>query len=481
MIPSELAMVLLGLASGYAAAGPAAGRDRWYRVGLAWPLGAGFLALLVLLLPGDSRGLARVGWVLCWLVAAALAVAALVRSLPARPEADTPLPGGGSRFLWSAMLAVVVVEIVVLAASVVLDPRLTDWDAWAIWGMKARAFAAERSVDPYLRRVDWYEFSWPDRPCLPSLVAAAVALPGGEPHDGAIRTVHLLWFASLLVLFQRALRRVLPPGLAMVYTAALATTPNLAYHATAGLGNLPLGCYLFASLDALDRWRRAGAPGLVVTAAVLCGCAALTRDEGIVLVAVLLACLALQWARLRARGALVALTAAAIASVAGYGAWRAGLAGRETVWSLWLERGTLARLGLHWPDASRVVSMIAGELFSPAEQMEASPLEQRLGLAVFWPAFLATTVAGLPALKRHSLAGPAAAVTAVGLLAFSGGLWLFPYQDLADLAQNWAFALDRHLVALAPMAACAIACSHAGPFADSAISPDQMNSGGAGA
>jgi hypothetical protein len=458
---SAAAVVLLGMAAGYAAAGPAAGRDRWYRIGLAWPLGAGILGLMVLLSPGSQAGVARVAWAAAFLSGAALLASAVARRFPPPPDIVEP-PSAGRRprrGLWSAMLCVVLVNLVVLAVAAARDPHLTDWDAWAIWGMKARAFAAERSVDRYLERVDWYEFSWPDRPCLVSLVAAAVAIPGGGLDEGAVRFVHLMWFGSLLILFQRALRRSAPVDIAMVYTAALATTPNVSYHASAGLGNLPLGCYLFASLDALDRLRRERRPALVAAAAFLCGCAALSRDEGVVFIGLLLACVAIQWRPGRDPAALAALATAGIAAVAAFAAWRAGLTGRETVWSVWLDGGALERARSHLSEAPAVLSMVGAELLAPGAQMQASPMERHLGLAIFWPAFMLATLTKLSALARHPLGGPGAGLAFLGLLAFAGGLWLFPYQDLADLGQNWAFALDRHLVALVPVAACAIACA----------------------
>jgi hypothetical protein len=39
-----------------------------------------------------------------------------------------------------------------------------------------------------------------------------------------------------------------------------------------------------------------------------------------------------------------------------------------------------------------------------------------------------------------------------GLLIYTLGFILFPYQDLNDIVNNWIYVLDRHAVALVPLA-----------------------------
>jgi hypothetical protein len=49
-----------------------------------------------------------------------------------------------------------------------------------------------------------------------------------------------------------------------------------------------------------------------------------------------------------------------------------------------------------------------------------------------------------------------------GLLLYVAGFWLFPYQDLDWLRNNWLYVFDRHALSVLPLAAYATAVAFAG-------------------
>jgi hypothetical protein len=424
--------------------------------GFAWPLASGVAALYLLLQPGPgalagTRVLASgVALLAGGTLAVLLARAAGETGRPAAGPTAAPLP------LLVLALGVVAVQAGVLLRDIGRVPWLTDWDAWAIWGLKAQAFARDGSVDPYLADWSWYDFSWPARPCLISLAQAVLARGGAGLDEGAVRLMHLAWWGSLLLLGHEALRPTVGPRWALAYTVALATAPGLTYHASAGLSNLVLGCHLTALLVTIHAWEAGGRRGTLLLAALFAGFAALCRDEGTLLVAWLLAGFLLHApGRQRALAAGAALSGAVATSQA----WGAGIRLYE-VWdlrSVWFQEGTPATLVRHFADLPQVLVMVLRELADPAEQAASSPLERWAGLSFLWPLALAAGLLGVRRLRHRSLPFAAGVGTAGGLATYILGLWAFPYQDLADLQSNWAFTLDRHLIALVPLAVIAAA------------------------
>lgn len=428
------------------------GRDRLEALGMALPLGAGVTVLLSLILAPIGFGAGA--------VSAVLALAG-VACLLLRP-APGPGPGAGRvpRWLAAACLSAVLAQLALVAAGVAREGRLTDWDAWAIWGMKARAFYLDGGADAYLARGEELAFSWPSRPPLTALFQAFVYAGLGRPSEPAARGFHVLLYVSVLLLLFSALRRRHAPAAAAVGVALFATLPNLAYHASSGVANLALGAYLLALLLALERAAEQGRGPALLAVGLLAGFAALTRDEGrwlaAIAVAVRLAVGAAQGlslARLAKAGAATAAIAAAV-----YAPWAVAVArsGAPGLLETWSPAQTLGRVGAHLTDAPAVLRMIGAELLLPVEQTRASPFESALGLALLWPSFAIALIL-LPCAPRRDPLAWAAGLSALGGIAlYAAGLWLFPYADLADLQHHWLYVLDRHLVSLAPAAAYAV-------------------------
>jgi hypothetical protein len=406
-----------------------------------------------------------------------LGVLALLTLAAGRRRGAPRLPPPGARPGWVGRLALVVilVELGLVLREIAVNPSLSDWDAWAIWGVKAKAFFVDRGVGGYLGRADFYDFSWPARPCLTSLFQAFVYTCRGRVDEAGVRLVHVALACSLLLTFHGSLRRRFGADSALVWTAVLATVPNLTYQASAGLANLVLGLFLFATLTALEAWESDRRLAHLVGPALLLGGALLARDEGLMLGGLAVAVFVLvRGPGRRLRDSLGPGLGVLLGAGALYGLWYV-LVLPHAIWdirSMWFEADVFPRLLRHRQEIPAILLGVGRELARPAEQTRSSPLEDAVGLSLFWPLFGLACVVLLGRRGGSDLMGRRCAVVAAGGVSiYTLGLILFPYQDLADVMNNWLYVLDRHALALAPMAARAAAAAFSlDPEADSAPS-----------
>jgi len=472
LLPSLLGFLLWELAQARGR------RNHWESLAFAFPIGWGAVSTLMLLLATFGVRLAWIliaslvflGCILAWMGIAYLTKTGMPPKESA-PAADSNIKG--RNWIWWTFLGVIVLELCLVAVPLVKNPIISDWDGWAIWGFKAKAFFVDRGFSGYLSRAIDYGFSWPARPCSSSIFQAYLYMVGGQVLEGASRFAHLASFISLLLIFYCTLRRRLHAPTAMAWTAMLATVPNLTDQATAGLGNILLAIFLFSAISAVDRWRAEGTGGYLVASSAFLGFALLTRDEASGLCAICAAFALLFAPRpdFTSRGRMLLQTIAVIAGAAAiYSLWLRMVKPFPVfdLRSVWLTPDLLPRAFQHIRDLGGVLGMIGGELAQPSEQALASPLEKWLGLSLFWVIFGVVFVLSAirailhryetPILRQNELATKCGICTVLGIVAYSAGLWLFPYTSLNDL-DFWCNVLDRHILSLVPLAACHIALS----------------------
>ncbi len=460
-----MASLGLGLtwALGFFVAGALARRSGPAEAAAGFPLGALIVTLLGMLLLLLGLPLARNPWLVASIGVfgiASLAYRRWGRGASAGSPSPPPRASQGDTALLALGAVLLLVQLGLLAGGMLRIPAIADWDAWAIWAFKAKAFYVDRGVTRYFAHGDDYYFTWPARPCLSAFYQAFVYTCLGREEAAAVRLVHLAFFVSLLLAFFESLRRAVAPGAALLSTALFASLPSVAYVATAGLANLVLGTYLLLATLSLERAREAGRFGLAVAAGLLLGGAALTRDEGLVLggLIAVVASFSLP-GRPRLGPAAAAIVIAASCSLP----WLLLVAPFE-LWDLrssWWSVEVIARAREHAKDAGEILRMAAVELTKPVEQTRSSPFEEWLGVAPAWPLF------GLALLRVRSLreSSPLAWTSALaavsGLLVYIAGFWLFPYQDLDWLRDNWLYVFDRHALSVLPLAAYATAVAFA--------------------
>jgi hypothetical protein len=321
------------------------------------------------------------------------------------------------------------------------------WDAWAIWNLRAKFLAAPSDAwhDAFDPALAWSQLDYPL--LLPLAVArgwvlhgaATVAVPIALSLGFAVATV-LSLVSSLL-----ALRGVAVAALGL----ALVAVPQFVLLGAAQMADVPLAFYAVLAASVLAA-RDAGNVELVVAGAAA-GCAAWTKNEGMLVVAVLPAAYVL--IRSRREGAVVGRRAAAWI-VAGMAPALAVLAlfqlllapGSDLV-ARFESEGTFAS----WRDAARV-GFVAQQMARIAATWGGWPL----GSPVWLLALLALTPRGAGATRALEPAVLAAGVLLlVQLAAFFAVYVMTPYPVAWHIDTSW----PRLVAQMWPTLVWTIACS----------------------
>jgi hypothetical protein len=347
-------------------------------------------------------------------------------------------------------------------------------DAHSVWLLRAKAIAVDGGLDgAWTQR--WIDAH--DRRGYPPLVSFAGAwlhLAAGRVDDGAVK---LLWagaLAALLLLLHDLLRDRLGGGTAALAALLFAATPFAISGTVWGTADLPLALFLLVAAHGLLRWLAEpdGRTGLGEAAAGLL-CAALTKNEGLVAVALFplaaLLCRALAappttWERRRRTWPVLALLIVPALLLAA--AW----------WWLAMRRG-LPVLAL--PPPGGAPELLPG---ARAALVAARVGRELVGSAWLYAWPLAAVAAALAArrVRRARAAGAApdaasiaalfAATVAFGQLAACGVALATHRGDLALLLQTTLPRLPGHVLPLA-MAAALIALAGSAPRAAPAGAP----------
>lgn len=270
-----LATIALALLAGWPLTRLARGiPGRGARAGLALLIGCGAVSLVLYALSGFG-----IAWSRTSIVAAVALLTAVAWMVPRPPEdVARPVRPRALAIPFLAMAAIVVAGHAVYATT---GPR-TESDFLEIWGLKGRVFYEARSIDwSFLANETTFHNHADYPPLLPLLFAAAATLRGGweDPELGLFFTA---FGAALLLIAEGWLRRR-HGGSWMTGVAVLALTP-LALSPWIGIGEGPLLAYGSAALllivESLEEGSRRG----MLTAGVLLGFAALTKNEGIAMI-----------------------------------------------------------------------------------------------------------------------------------------------------------------------------------------------------
>ena len=288
-----------------------------------WPrLGAAYLfGIAVLVVPSSYLALAGipVGWsaLVVGLAAAALAIRrvglprTVPRLRPGRPSAEGVVAA-----------ALTLAALVVLGYSFrafVVRP-LVEYDAWAIWAVKARLLYQAPGAAPAALRSGLYgQSSYPL--ALPALQALGFGAMGR--FDGTAIGAQFAWlaFGFVAALWSILERRARPIAIALA-VAAIVVAPQILFQLLTHYADVPLGLFVGLGVAAAAAWtaRPDGDGWLLACSVGFLGFAGLTKSEGLLFaVAAAVALLAAQVGRRdRLRPALLAV--GALAAV--IGPWR---------------------------------------------------------------------------------------------------------------------------------------------------------------
>jgi len=200
--------------------------------------------------------------------------------------------------LWSFLMSVVVVP--------------DDWDAWAIWGSKAKLLALGHGP-----LIDVTKFGHPDYPLLwPSVWAFSGWCAGGweEQWSRGWGSVFLLLSAWELFLIIR--RRTQSEVAGMLTAAFFLSVPMVPLLASWSYAEAPLWLMMLCGLAFLFRWQESGKKYDVALAGLFCAASAYTKNEG-----VLFALLLGLWFGIDSRNRFVSVALFLGVFVVCYGPW----------------------------------------------------------------------------------------------------------------------------------------------------------------
>ena len=167
------------------------------------------------------------------------------------------------------------------------------YDAVSNWGLKAKAiFLAGRIPENFLRNPN-YEVFHPDYPLLVPLLESYVYRCIGDLREASAKIVFPLYLVGCVAILMAALRRAGQSRRGcLLFGFLLVSIPYFSEQATNGYADVVVSFYFGAGSLYLYLWQTTGTGLFLVLSALLTGCAALTKNEGLVLVGIHLVWLA---------------------------------------------------------------------------------------------------------------------------------------------------------------------------------------------
>jgi hypothetical protein len=341
MSPAFVAGVAVATATG-AALGwffsgrvPSPARDA-IAISTAFPLGLGISGVtffLWRLAGGRSLGTLVLVDLLC--LGVATAAATLGNRSGPRSTGPPGAAAGTRRVSWHSIAPLVALALAVLLAGVAVHAKLTrmpsgEWDAWAIWSMRARflAFGGDRwlaGFDP--------EVVLPDYPALLPSAIARLWTYAPTSDAGAPQFIALA-FTICIPLLAAAL--LLSGGGAFVAAAcglALCGTPALLRSGASQYADVEVAAYLLLGIGALHLATTVNVPRLAALGGLSLGLCAWTKNEGSAMLVVTIVAFAVREVSARGRSDasryIVACCAGAMLGVAALVPFKLAIAQRS--------------------------------------------------------------------------------------------------------------------------------------------------------
>lgn len=199
-----------------------------------------------------------------------------------RAREDIALPLWCHRALFCSVVFAVLAALHSLLRRAIAHPHGDGWDAFAIWNLHARFL--------FLGGPDWRNgftalIPW-SHPDYPVLLPAAIAhfwsyLGSDNPLVPAV--ISVIFALITLALLYSSLYRLRGANAAMLGTLTLASTPFFISQGASQCADVPLSFYFLATIAllCLQSWHVHGSNGIIALAGLSAGCAAWTKNEGI--------------------------------------------------------------------------------------------------------------------------------------------------------------------------------------------------------
>ena len=281
-------------------------RDLPLQLSLSAGLGLGLsgcVAFAVAALAGPSRAAIITGDLVALALLAALVGA---RQMSKKPQPTQDLPPSTPAAPWVKWLMVGFILLLALgvwsfATGVMVIPD-GAWDTWTFWNLRAKYLVQndpaqwKLAFEPVKGMIGFHP-EYP--PLFPMMLARLWQWQGDVSRHASILLAATFTFATLSLLVS-ALWRISTPGKGLVAGAVLLGLPLFIRHGTWQYADLPIAWFFLAALALLTLHDAIGGKGfgLCALAGAACAMAALTKNEGILFLAVAaLAWGALTWWR----------------------------------------------------------------------------------------------------------------------------------------------------------------------------------------
>ena len=160
------------------------------------------------------------------------------------------------------------------------------WDAWSIWGQKAKAFTLRRSVDFTFFTDPSRFYAHQEYPLLLPLSESWIYLTLGQIDEQTIKLLFPLFTLSFLVLFWGSFRREKSRQTSLLLVTLLATLPILLEYTLRAYAEIPLTFYYTLSTLYLYFWCKEGKETDLWVGVLFSAFAAWTKNEGQALFAI---------------------------------------------------------------------------------------------------------------------------------------------------------------------------------------------------
>ncbi len=172
----------------------------------------------------------------------------------------------------------ITIPLVLVFCHSALTP-LYEWDAFAIWDLKAKVLYHEGLGSGYFRSLP-LSYSHLDYPLLLPFLSCGLYAAAGGTCAVAAKALCFILFAAFFLFIYSSLREIAGRHAVLLLAAAFFTVPELVRWAGAGTADFPLVVYMSCTLLPLASYLRDGRPGDLALAAVSANFAAFTKNEG---------------------------------------------------------------------------------------------------------------------------------------------------------------------------------------------------------
>jgi len=255
------------------------------RLALGYGIGSGLLAWEMLVFHTAGLSFAVIGLLTPLLGASALAFLFARRRQPAESTSESRLVPASvplQRLEWF-LISAIVLELSSTFFHAWLLP-MEAYDAVSNWGLKAKAIFLEGSIPESFLRNPSYEVFHPDYPLLVPLLESYIYRCVADLREASAKLVFPLFLAGCVAVLFATLRRAGQTRRScLLFSFLLVSVPYFSEQATNGYADVVVSFYFGAGSLYLYRWQTTGRDLFLVLSALLTACAALTKNEGLVL------------------------------------------------------------------------------------------------------------------------------------------------------------------------------------------------------